>query len=98
VNLDRLECQELRRGIGERCTSTNAKGADDEEHTDADSASSDQEILIALKPSLATTGGPMLVTSSPSTMEGIVYIIFTSGITARKVIPALSSSRAIPRD
>jgi hypothetical protein len=42
-------------------------------HSSDDSANSDTEILTALKPSLATTGGPMLLTSSPSTMEGIVY-------------------------
>jgi hypothetical protein len=41
--------------------------------TGDDSANPDTEILTALKPSLATTGGPMLLTSSPSTMEGIVY-------------------------
>jgi hypothetical protein len=38
-----------------------------------ESANSDAEILTALRPSLATTGGPMLLTSSPSTMEGITY-------------------------
>lgn len=42
-------------------------------HSGDDSANSDSEILTALKPSLATTGGPMLLTSSPSTMEGVVY-------------------------
>jgi hypothetical protein len=41
-----------------------------------DSANSDTEILTALKPSLATTGGPMLLTSSPSTMEGITYKLY----------------------
>lgn len=44
-------------------------------HSSDDSANSDSEILTALKPSLATTGGPMLLTSSPSTMEGIVFRI-----------------------
>lgn len=38
-----------------------------------DSANSDVELMTALKPSLATTGGPMLLTSSPAQMEGIVY-------------------------
>jgi hypothetical protein len=38
-----------------------------------DAANSDTELLIALKPSLSTTGGPMLLTSSPSAMEGVVY-------------------------
>jgi hypothetical protein len=32
-------------------------------------------LLIALKPSLATTRGPMLITSSPNAMEGIVFDI-----------------------
>jgi hypothetical protein len=36
-------------------------------------ANTDTELMIALRPSLATTGGPMLLTSSPSAMEGIVY-------------------------
>jgi hypothetical protein len=38
-----------------------------------EAANSDTELLIALRPSLSTTGGPMLLTSSPSNMEGIVY-------------------------
>jgi hypothetical protein len=38
-----------------------------------DAANSDTELVIALKPSLSTTGGPMLLTSSPSNMEGVVY-------------------------
>jgi hypothetical protein len=41
-----------------------------------DSANSDQEIMVALKPALATTGGPMLLTSSPATMEGVVFKLF----------------------
>jgi hypothetical protein len=45
-------------------------------HTADDSANSDAEIVVALKPSLATTGGPMLLTSSPSQMEGIVYRLY----------------------
>jgi hypothetical protein len=40
-----------------------------------DSANSDVEILQALKPSLATTQGPMLLTSSPAGMEGVIYKI-----------------------
>jgi hypothetical protein len=32
--------------------------------------------LIALRPSLATTGGPLVLTSSPNAMEGVVYDIF----------------------
>jgi hypothetical protein len=39
-------------------------------HNADDAANSDAEIIVALRPSLAT-GGPMLLTSSPSTMEGV---------------------------
>ena len=42
-------------------------------HSADDSANSDTEIVVALKPSLATTGGPLLMTSSPAQMEGVVY-------------------------
>jgi hypothetical protein len=42
-------------------------------HSGEDSANSDVEIVTALRPSLATTGGPLLMTSSPSQMEGVVY-------------------------
>jgi hypothetical protein len=38
-----------------------------------DSSNRDEDIYAAVKPSLATTGGPMLLTSSPSMMEGIVH-------------------------
>ena len=38
-----------------------------------DVANSDIEIVQALKPSLASTGGPLLLTSSPAAMEGIVF-------------------------
>jgi hypothetical protein len=41
-----------------------------------DSANGDMEIMQALRPSLSTTGGPMLLTSSPAAMEGIVYKVF----------------------
>jgi hypothetical protein len=42
-------------------------------YSSEDSANGDAELLTALRPSLATTGGPMLLTSSPAAMEGIVY-------------------------
>jgi hypothetical protein len=38
-----------------------------------ESANPDTELLQALRPSLATTQGPMLLTSSPAAMEGIVF-------------------------
>jgi hypothetical protein len=44
-------------------------------YTADDSANSDRELLIALKPSLATTGGMLMLTSSPNAMEGVVYDI-----------------------
>jgi hypothetical protein len=44
--------------------------------TSDDSLNRDTEIVTALRPSLATTGGPMLLTSSPSTFEGVVARVF----------------------
>ena len=41
-------------------------------HGDA-SSNSDAEIVTALKPSLSSTDGPLLMTSSPAAMEGVVY-------------------------
>jgi hypothetical protein len=38
-----------------------------------DSANSDTELMVALRPSLATTGGVMALTSSPADMQGVVY-------------------------
>jgi hypothetical protein len=40
---------------------------------DENSDNSDEELLTALMPSLATTGGPMCIASSPKAMEGVVY-------------------------
>jgi hypothetical protein len=45
-------------------------------HTGDESTNSDTELMIALRPSLATTNGPMLITSSPGAMEGIVFRLF----------------------
>jgi hypothetical protein len=42
-------------------------------HSAEDSGNRDEDIYQAVRPSLATTGGPMLLTSSPSMMEGIVH-------------------------
>jgi hypothetical protein len=42
-------------------------------HSADDSGNRDEDIYAAVRPSLATTGGPMLLTSSPSMMEGIVH-------------------------
>jgi len=41
--------------------------------TAADAKNADTEIVQALKPSLSTTGGPLIITSSPATLDGIVY-------------------------
>jgi hypothetical protein len=38
-----------------------------------DAANSDASLMDALQPTLATTGGPMLLTSSPATTVGIVH-------------------------
>jgi hypothetical protein len=45
-------------------------------HSATDAANSDRELLIALRPSLATTGGMLMLTTSPNAMEGVVYDIF----------------------
>jgi hypothetical protein len=40
-----------------------------------DAATNDTELMIALRPSLATTAGMMILTSSPAQMEGVVYAL-----------------------
>jgi hypothetical protein len=42
---------------------------------EADSANKDEDIVSALRPSLVTTNGPILLISSPATEAGIVYQI-----------------------
>jgi len=42
---------------------------------EADSANKDEDIVTALRPSLITTGGPMVLISSPATEAGVVYQI-----------------------
>jgi hypothetical protein len=42
---------------------------------EADSANRDEDLITALRPSLITTGGPMVLISSPATETGIVYTI-----------------------
>jgi hypothetical protein len=41
-----------------------------------DAVNSSEDLTTALKPSLATTGGPMLLTSSPAGAEGLAYALF----------------------
>jgi hypothetical protein len=44
--------------------------------TDSASANADTEILAAVRPSLATTGGPLLILSSPHARKGEVFDIW----------------------
>ena len=67
-------------------------------HNSDDSLNSDAEIVVALRPSLATTGGPMLLTSSPSTMEGVVYRLHRRHFGAqgdRRIMVVQSDSRSL---
>jgi hypothetical protein len=41
-----------------------------------DAINSDEDVVTALRPSLATTGGPLLLTSSPAGAEGLVYQLY----------------------
>jgi DNA invertase Pin-like site-specific DNA recombinase len=52
--------------------------ADEAAHwtTDSASANADTEILNAVRPSLATTGGPLLILSSPFARKGEVFDLF----------------------
>jgi hypothetical protein len=67
-------------------------------YTADDAANSDTELMVALKPSLATTGGPMLLTSSPSNMEGIVYKLWKRHYGAQgdpRILVVQSDSRTL---
>jgi hypothetical protein len=83
-------------------------------YTDEASANADTEILKALRPSLATTGGPLIVISSPYAKRGEVYgayrrhygpngdpLILVAQGASREFNPSLPQSvvdRAIERD
>jgi hypothetical protein len=41
-----------------------------------DAVNSDEDVVTALRPSLLSTGGPLLLTSSPAGAEGLVYQLF----------------------
>ena len=41
-----------------------------------DAVNSDQDIFTALRPCLASTGGPLLLTSSPDNEDGVTYDLF----------------------
>ena len=63
-----------------------------------EAVNSDTELMIALRPSLATTGGPMLLSSSPNTMEGIVYKIWKRHFGAQghpRVLVAQADSKTL---
>jgi len=67
-------------------------------HNAEDSANSDEELLTALMPSLSTTGGPMLIASSPNTMEGIVFKLHARHFGAAgdpKILVVQADSRAL---
>jgi hypothetical protein len=63
------------------------------------SANSDEEILAAVRPSLATTGGPLIVISSPYAKKGAVYDAWRKHHGAEnrdpRILVAQSSSRGI---
>jgi hypothetical protein len=79
------DCLTLRRSIELTATAANwrySRGATlitcvlDETaffHNSEDAANSDEELLVALMPSLSTTSGPMMIASSPKDMQGIVF-------------------------
>jgi hypothetical protein len=67
-------------------------------YTSDDAVNSDVELMTALRPSLATTGGPMLLTSSPSAMEGIVYALWKRHYGAqgdKRILVVQADSRAL---
>lgn len=67
-------------------------------HNSEDSLNSDAELMTALRPSLATTSGMMVLTSSPATMEGIVYRIWERHYGAKgdpKVLVVQSDSKTL---
>ena len=83
-------------------------------HSDEDAANPDTAILDAVRPSLATTGGPMIIISTPYARRGVVFetwakhfgskgdprILVAQG-TSRDFNPSLPQSvvdRAIERD
>ena len=70
-------------------------------HNADDSRNSGREIVTALKPSLATTHGPLLLTSSPSTFEGVLARIYkrhfgTAG--DARIVVVRSDSRGLNPD
>ena len=54
------------------------------------SANPDTEILNAVRPSLATTGGPLLIITTPYAQRGEVYTIYRRHFGARAILLCLS--------
>jgi hypothetical protein len=83
-------------------------------YSDEFSASADTEILNAVRPGLATTGGPLIIASSPYAKRGVLYethkrhygnhgdpLILVAQGTSREFNPSLAQSvvdRALERD
>jgi hypothetical protein len=64
--------------------------------TDELSANADAEILNAIRPALATTGGPLIVISTPYAQQGAVYETWRSHFGAKgdpKILVAQGASR-----
>ncbi|MFZ2076421.1 MAG: hypothetical protein WAV38_07185 [Xanthobacteraceae bacterium] len=61
-----------------------------------DAVNSDEDLVTALRPSLATTGGPLLLTSSPAGAEGLVYQLFKKHYADRKAM-RVALSRKVRR-
>jgi hypothetical protein len=67
-------------------------------HSGEESANSDEELMVALQPSLSTTSGPMLIASSPATMTGVIYKLWKRHYGPEgdpKILIAQSDSRTL---
>jgi len=62
------------------------------------SANSDEEILNAVRPSLATTGGPLIVISSPYAKKGAVYDAWRKHFGAEGRDPRILVAQGASRD
>jgi hypothetical protein len=65
-------------------------------HSDEDAANPDTAILDAVRPSLATTGGPMIIISTPYARRGVVFETWAKHFGGRgdpKILVAQGTSR-----
>jgi hypothetical protein len=65
-------------------------------HSDEDAANPDTAILDAVRPSLATTGGPMIIISTPYARRGVVFETWAKHFGAKgdpKILVAQGASR-----